>query len=51
LVIAKKRDIIEQADNHCTSAKKRKMGKEWTYSKPKNVFFFLYQQTEHQAYL
>jgi hypothetical protein len=40
----KKTEIREQADKCCTSAKKRKMGKELTYSKLENVFFAWYQQ-------
>jgi hypothetical protein len=44
-IIAKKRDIREQADKCGTSTKKRNMGKESTYSKLENVLFAWYQQT------
>jgi hypothetical protein len=43
LIIAKKREIREQAT--CgTLAKKRKMGKELTYSKLESVLFAWYQK-------
>jgi hypothetical protein len=43
-IIAKKGEIREQADKCGTSAKKRKTGKESTYSKLKSALFAWYQQ-------
>jgi hypothetical protein len=43
LIIGKKMEIREHADKCGTSAKKRKMGKESTYSKLENVLFAWYQ--------
>jgi hypothetical protein len=43
-IIAKKRDIIEQAYKCGALAKKRKTGKESTYSELENVLFAWYQQ-------
>jgi hypothetical protein len=44
LITTKKREFRGQADKGGTSAKKRKMGKESTYSKLENVLFALYQK-------
>jgi hypothetical protein len=44
LIIVKEREIREQADKCGTSAKKRKMGKEWTCSKLEDVPFAWHQQ-------
>jgi hypothetical protein len=43
-IIAKKKEIREQADKYGTSAKKRKTGKVSTYSELENVLFAWYHQ-------
>jgi hypothetical protein len=51
LIIAKKREIREQADKCDTSAKKRKMGKLLTYASWKISSLPGTSRLEHQAYL